>query len=128
MKETRPDSPMSYLDTLVMPQSDGTLATTVSGSQVTLANICCGIANTPSLPNTVWPEHSVTGSRLYFPTKSYCSKNITCKKCWQNVNITYEPWIGWKSRRISSQILGTITTVAATNRATSHLAPTRRHM
>ena len=72
---------MLFLDTLVMPQSDGTLATTEYRKPTHTDQYLQWDSN-----HTISTKHSVVitlshRQRLYVPTSNYCNKKkITCKK------------------------------------------------
>ena len=75
-ENTKADGSMPLFDTLVIPQCDASLITTVFRNQVTLTNFCSGTAIMPYLQNTVWLVHCFTGLKLYAPPRSIFMKNM----------------------------------------------------
>ena len=72
---TKQDGSMPFLDTLVTPHEDGTLATSVNRKPPTLIYTFSGTAITTWLVNTVWSIPLHTGPRQYVPTPSCLKKN-----------------------------------------------------
>ena len=63
-ESTREDGTMPFLDTLVIPQNDGSLLTTVYRKPTHTNNTWSGIATMPYLPSTVLSAHCFTGPRM----------------------------------------------------------------
>ena len=71
-EEAKQEGSMPYLDTLVTPQDDGTLKTSVYRKPTHTPS---GTAITTWLVNIVWSTPSHTGSRQYVPTPNCLKKN-----------------------------------------------------
>ena len=64
-EHTRAGGAMPFLDTLVIPQNDGSLLTLCTESLLTPTNTCNGIATMPYVPSTVLPAHHFTGPKMF---------------------------------------------------------------
>ena len=66
---------MPFLDTLVTPQSDGSLATTVYRNPLILISRYSGIATMPYQINSASSVLSYIGQRKFVPVNNFWMKN-----------------------------------------------------